>query len=200
MASTELDWTLRIERGGTPHAWKRPALSRVDYCICFLVISLIHLYSLNHSCQVGEKLICELCFRFFILQPLDKVFTVSVSASVSLFTYLNPKEERALPQLRQRASVGLGPEQGLYDLIREHILCFSGFQVYYSLLSRPVKISVWFASKHIILGQLQSLNCSPGLWSKLNQRLQHEDQNYSCLVTTVCECMREGPQFIQHKY
>ena len=77
---------------------------------------------------MGEKLICELCSRFFILQPLDKVFTVFVSASVSLFTYLNPKEERAVPQLRQRASAGLGPEQGLYDLIREHILAFQFFR------------------------------------------------------------------------
>lgn len=45
--------------------------------------SSFHLYSLNISCQVGEKLICELS-SFSILWPLNKACAVPVSASVSL--------------------------------------------------------------------------------------------------------------------
>ena len=118
-ATSRQDGTWRRERG-----WKRVALLSLEKpcpsrgrlthmpphhsprssSLC------LHSLKLNPSSRVGEKLICELCSRFFILQPLDKVFTVFVSASVSLFTYLNPKEERAVPQLRQRASAGLEPE------------------------------------------------------------------------------------------
>ena len=68
--------------------------------ICFPIIGLspppfVFILKSNLSCQEGEKLICELSLHFSILWLLNKVCAQSISASVSLFVYLNPAWARA---------------------------------------------------------------------------------------------------------